>query len=343
MPMTTSVSPISEPNPQLIWDTFQGYVRTSALRAAIDLDLFTAVAEGATTAEGLAKRCDASTRGTRILCDYLTVIGLLLKAGDSYSLTPTSAAFLNRHSPACMASMVYFLNSPKVMAGFTNFREAVRRGGTVLSQGGVTEAELDEWVTFAENMTPIIRFAAEFMAEEAVRTGASPRRVLDIAAGHGMFGIAVARRAPEAEITAQDWPNVLKVAERNARSAGVADRFRWKSGDAFAVPFEDGYDLVLLTNFLHHFDEPTCVTLLRKIYACLNPGGRLLTLEFIPNEDRVTPPIAASFSILMLGLTPAGDAYTMKQLEAMLRQAGFNQNEMKEVPQSPQQLIVSTK
>jgi ubiquinone/menaquinone biosynthesis C-methylase UbiE len=167
--------------------------------------------------------------------------------------------------------------------------------------------------------------------------------VLDIAAGHGLFGIAVAARAPEVEVVAQDWPNVLQVAEENARSAGISQRYRLLPGDAFQVDFGDGHDVVLLTNLLHHFEPPTCVTLLKKVHRCLNPGGRLLTLEFIPNEDGVTPPIAASFSLMMLGLTPAGDAYTMSQHDAMLRAAGFTRNELRQVPQSPQQLILSVK
>src|SRR5437763_16924848 len=104
--MSSAGLSLNEPNPQLVWDTFNAYQRTAALRAAIELDLFTAVGEGATTIEDLSRRSNASPRGTRILCDYLTIIGFLSKSGDSYTLTPTSAAFLDRRSPSCMASMV---------------------------------------------------------------------------------------------------------------------------------------------------------------------------------------------------------------------------------------------
>src|SRR5205823_7368944 len=143
----------------------------------------------------------------------------------------------------------------------------------------------------------------------------------------GLFGIAVASRVPQAQITAQDWANVLEVAKANAQSAGVADRYRLLPGDAFTVEFGTGYDIVLITNFFHHFDENACVTLLKKVSACLNPAGRLMTLEFVPNEDRITPPIPAMFSLMMLGATKAGDAYTMKQYERMLNEAGFRKNE----------------
>lgn len=208
---------------------------------------------------------------------------------------------------------------------------------------GVNEAEMDAWVTFAKSMMPLMKSASEFIAEESVRAVPSIRRVLDIAAGHGLFGLAVAARAPQADIVAQDWPNVLEVAQANARSADVADRYRLLPGDAFSVEFGTGYDIVLATNFFHHFDEKACVTLLKKISACLNPKGRVMTLEFVPNEDRITPPIPAMFSLMMLGATQGGDAYTMKQYERMLGEAGLTKNELKQVPQSPEQLIISAK
>src|SRR5258706_4316757 len=107
---------------------------------------------------------------------------------------------------------------------------------------------------------------------------ASSLRVLDIAAGHGMYGITFAQKNPNAEVTALDWPNVLEVARENALAAGVIDRFKTIEGSAFDVEFGIGYDLVLLTNFLHHFDVAGCETLLRKVHAALGNGGRVVTL-----------------------------------------------------------------
>ena len=332
-----------EPNPALVWDTIHGYQRSAALRAAIDLDLFTTIGSGSTDVSALAQRCEASERGIRILCDFLTVAGLLSKQEGRYGLTPTSSAFLDHRSPAAMTSVIRFLHSPKLLSAFAHLTEVVKQGGTSLPEGGVTEPELDEWVTFAESMTPIIRPAAEFIAELATAEGRHPKRALDIAAGHGVFGILLAQRAPEAQIVAQDWANVLPIAKRNAEAAGVADRYQWLPGDAFKVDFGFGFDSVLLTNFLHHFNKADCERILQRIYECLNPGGRLFILEFVPNPDRVTPPIPASFSLMMLGLTPEGDAYTRQELEAMLHNSGFTHSELLQVPRSPQQVIVSTK
>ena len=100
---------------------------------------------------------------------------------------------------------------------------------------------------------------------------------------------------------------------------------------------------MLLTNFLHHFDEPTCETLLRKVNAALADGGRAVTLESVPNEDRVTPPPAASFAMTMLGTTAAGDAYTLAEYERLFSNAGFSSTEMHELPPTIQQLLISRK
>jgi ubiquinone/menaquinone biosynthesis C-methylase UbiE len=153
----------------------------------------------------------------------------------------------------------------------------------------------------------------------------------------------VGRLAPEAEIVAQDWPNVLGLARRNANEAGIEHRYHEIPGDFFAVELGQNFDLVLLTNFLHHFDHQTCVDILKKIRRSMTAGGRLMTLEFVPNEDRVSPPIPATFSLIMLGTTPSGDAYTKEQLNEMLTEAGFSQNQLVPVPQSPQHVIMSVK
>jgi hypothetical protein len=109
------------------------------------------------------------------------------------------------------------------------------------------------------------------------------------------------------------------------------------------VDLGSDYDLVLLTNFLHHFDIPSCETILRKVRAALAPTGQVVTLEFVPNDDRVSPPTAAAFSLTMLGWTPAGDAYTFAEYERMFRNAGYSRNEIHPLPSSPQSVIVSRK
>jgi ubiquinone/menaquinone biosynthesis C-methylase UbiE len=169
------------------------------------------------------------------------------------------------------------------------------------------------------------------------------RTVLDVAAGHGMFGITLAKFNPHLAVTALDWRGVLAVAEQHAREAGVAERFHTIAGSAFEVPFGEGYDLVLLPNFLHHFDPPGCERILDKARAALAPGGRLVIVEFMPDDDRLGPPDAVRFALVMLSSTPAGDAYTFAEYQDMLRKTGFGPPTMHELPPTPSRVVIAAK
>jgi len=334
---------MQQPSPALLFQTINAYQRTEALKAAIELEVFTAVGEGNTTAQEIGQRSGASERGIRILCDFLCIMGFLNKTGQTYSLTPDSAVFLDKKSPAYMGGATEFMLSPVLTAGFKDFAAAVRKGGVAASAEGTIAPDHPVWVDFARAMAPMMALPAELIAKLVDPEAKQKLKILDIAAGHGLYGIAFAKKNPQAEVVALDWTNVLEVAKENARNASVAARYSTIAGSAFDVNYGEGYDLVLLTNFLHHFDHSTCEILLRKVHAALADGGRAVTLEFVPNEDRISPPDAAAFSVMMLGSTPAGDAYTFSELERMMTAAGFGKSEIHQLPPSIQQAVISEK
>ena len=124
----------SQPSPDLFFDTVTAYQKTAALKAAVDLNLFTVMADGPLTAAEVAARCHAAARSTRILCDYLTVLGFLTKSDDRYSLTPDSAVFLSRKSPAYAGGAAEFLLSDPLTSAFAHLADSVRKGGTAEPQ-----------------------------------------------------------------------------------------------------------------------------------------------------------------------------------------------------------------
>lgn len=330
-----------QPSPIPFFEALHGYQLTEAMRAALDLDLFSAIAESDGSPAQIAARVRADARGVRILCDFLTTHGFLEKAQHSYALAPNSAAFLVRSSPAYLGNTVEFLLARDLVEGFRDLTGCVRRGGTTLSAAGTMETQHPVWVKFARVMGPVIGMSAPKLAELGDPSGDRPLRVLDLAAGHGLFGIAFAQRNPQAHVTAQDWAPVLEVAQEHARRAGVSDRYRLLPGDAFTAELGTEYDVVLLTNFLHHFDAPTCSRLLQRVADSLKAGGVAVTLEFVPNPDRVTPPPTARFALTMLATTASGDAYTFAEYEGMFRGAGFGRSTLHPLSDSPQSVIVS--
>ena len=329
-------------NPGLVFDMMQAHQRTAALKTAIDLDVFTAVGAGPCDAASIARHAKASERGIRILCDFLVINGVLAKENGKYQHTPTSAAFLDPRSPACMASVAQFLSAPALLEPFARLTDVVRDGRTTLAGDGTVEPDNPVWVLFAENMAQMTGPLAGPLAAVALEGKTGEVRVLDIAAGHGLYGIEVAKQNPQAQITGLDWAAVLQVALRNAEKAGVKDRYTMLPGSAFDVEFGGPYDVVLLTNFLHHFDKPTNVGLLKNVRAALKPGGRAATLEFVPNEDRVSPPMSAAFAMTMLASTADGDAYTLSELSAMYAEAGFKGVKAHSIPALPQTIVVGT-
>ncbi len=341
--MASTPQAAEAPSPAIVLQTLTAYQRSAALRTAIELDLFRAIGEGPGDVQSLAKKCSASERGMRILCDYLTVIGLLTKEDGHYRHTSASALFLDPRSPACLAATARFLGNPALHEPFAHLTEIVRKGTTTLAGQGSVEPENPIWVEFAHSMAPMMAPMAAPLGSIVLDGRHGAVQVLDIAAGHGLFGIEVAKQNPKAQVVAVDWAPVLDVAHANAKKAGVADRYTKLPGSAFDVEYGGPYDIALVTNFLHHFDPPTCVGLLKKVHGALKPGGSAAALEFVPNEDRVSPPMSAAFSMTMLASTASGDAYTFRELAAMYREAGFRDVTAHPVRTGPHTVVIGHK
>jgi 2-polyprenyl-3-methyl-5-hydroxy-6-metoxy-1,4-benzoquinol methylase len=339
VPSTAPATQARPPSPFRLFQAINAFHLSDAIRSAVELEVFTAIGAGHRTAPAIARQCSIAERGARILGDFLVVHGFLTKSGPDYALTDDSAMFLDRKSPAYIGSGVKFLLNDTLRRHLLELPDAVRHGGAM--DQSIIDPEAQVWVEFARSMAPMMVMASQELAKLVVGDTTRPLKVLDIAAGHGLFGIAVLRAAPNARVAAVDWKNVLEVAQENAEKFGVADRFSTLPGSIFDVEIGSGYDLVLLPNFVHHFDVATNEKLLRKLHAGIVPGGRLANLEFVPNADRVSPPMQATFALIMLAETPGGDAYTRAELESMASNAGFIEHEFHAMPPSPHSVLIS--
>ncbi|MEO6739972.1 MAG: methyltransferase [Chthoniobacteraceae bacterium] len=338
-----SPTPASPPSPQAFFETINAFQRTGALKAAVELGVFTMIGATHSTAAEIAALCQCPERGIRILCDNLAILGFLTKDSSRYALTPSSAAFLDRNSPAYFGDAVKFLLAPGLTEAFTDLASTIRLGRLHTTEHGTTAPDHPAWVEFARAMGPLMGPAANGAAELVPLDSSRDTRVLDISASHGAYGIAFAKKNPRAHLVALDWENVLAVTEENAESAGIADRFRKIVGSAFTADLGSDYDAVLVPNFLHHFNIAECTGFLRRVHTSLRPGGRVVIVEFVPNEDRVTPPAAASFSLVMLGTTPEGDAYTFAEYRTMLTEAGFQHATLHPLPPTAESAVIAAK
>jgi ubiquinone/menaquinone biosynthesis C-methylase UbiE len=324
------------PNPQQVFAMFGASQQSAALLAAIHLDLFTALADGPLTAAELGKKINASERGTRTLADYLCIPGLLRKQDGRYSLSPTAQVFLNRRSPAAIADAANWWD-------FISQQLSAERMVAVVRQGGNVEgiAPPEAWVIFARSMGVIARLPAKAIAEKiAAPLLAQGGKVLDVAGGHGEYGIAVARHAPKAEVTILDGAPVLAVARENADKAGLGARYHTLAGSI--IPGSEGevelkpeYNLILVTGFLHMFSPKTNEAIMAKVKRALAPGGAVIVEDFIPNPDRISPPMAAGFSLTMLFGTAEGDSYTEAEFRQMFAAAGFSHFERHQLGELP--------
>ncbi|MBI2681844.1 MAG: class I SAM-dependent methyltransferase [Acidobacteriales bacterium] len=328
-------------SPERIFNAFNAFQHSAILKTAIELEVFSAIAAGHNQVSTLASQAKASERGIRILCDALTIMELLLKSGNSYQLTPDAEFFLVKGKPSYLGDAARFLLADHIRESYDHLTEAVRQGGTALAGDGTVSTENPVWVDFARGMMPMMMPASQAIAALLAPRLKGAARVLDIAAGHGLFGIMIAKSVPGAQIEALDWKAVLAVATENAQRFGVADRHHTRPGSAFETEFGTGYDAVLLTNFLHHFDEATNIRLLKRVRDALKPGGAAVILEFVPNDDRVTPPSAAWFPVIMLANTPHGDAYTYAELKRMCESAGLAKAELHPAGPSPESIVLA--
>ncbi|MEV0804796.1 class I SAM-dependent methyltransferase [Micromonospora sp. NPDC050200] len=311
---------------KLLHDIARGYVKTALLRTALEMRVFDLLTDGPQDADAVATKVGANPRGMRILLDALAGIGLLRTIKDRYALLPGSDDLLVSTGAHYFGGAIRLSASDWEWDAQKHLIDAVRHGGTVTETHALTP-EFDFWEEFANHTSWFNNGAAELMAENLI-PWAKDRdsvEVLDVACSHGSYGFTFAQREPRARVTGLDWPNVLEVTARNAERLGVRDRVRLISGDMFSVPLGGPYDIVMLTNVLHHFSERQATELLSRVATAVKPGGRIAVVghTFEEHDSPETNPLPYMFSVIMLVQTHEGETHSVNTYRKMLSAAGF--------------------
>jgi ubiquinone/menaquinone biosynthesis C-methylase UbiE len=343
MRMTKQSAEPNRPAPTAtrILDMASGYEPALILEAAVRVGVFDVLDNHPSTLDEVIVRTGASERGLRALLNALVGLRLLVRYGERYALTDESAAYLVTTSPTYQGHMCKHV-SRHLLPRWMRLTEAVHTGKPSRAvneqdDGGAYFRE------FVEDIFPMSYEAARALAVElGVATGAGPVSVLDLAAGSGVWGVALAEASPHVRVTAVDWPAVLPVTRRVAARHGVANRFRFIEGDVLAADFGRGYHVATLGHILHSEGEERSRQLLRKTFDAMAPGGTAVIAEFVADEGRTDRPDALIFAVTMLVNTDAGGTFTFGEMAAWLADAGFVNVRELDAP-GPAPLILATR
>lgn len=329
------------PSARRILDIASGYEPALILEAAVRLGVFDVLDDRPMPVEAVVERTQTSLRGMRILLNALVALHLLDRYGDLYALTDESAAYLVSSSPRYQGHMCKHV-SRHLLPRWMRLTEAVQTGRPVRAVNEPDDGG-PYFRTFVEDIFPMSYDAARDLARELrVAEASAPVRVLDLAAGSGVWGVALAEASPHVTVTAIDWPAVLPVTRKVAQRHGVAERVRFVEGNLLDADFGCGNHIATLGHIIHSEGEARSRQLLRKTFDALVAGGTIVIAEFIANEDRTGPPDAMIFAVTMLVGTDAGDTFTFGEMSEWLRAAGFEDARKLEA-EGPAPLILATK
>jgi ubiquinone/menaquinone biosynthesis C-methylase UbiE len=338
MARKTRKAPLS---PALIMEDLAGAWRSRALVAAVELDVFTHIAEGKRTVKEVAEAAGASPHGMTRLLDALASIHYLRKSGSRYVLQPVSAAFLVRGRKTYLGAFAQALSLTWNL--WEHMAEAVKNGRpheavNIAEKGRQFFPKLVAGL-FPGNFAASVAAVSHFSKKER-RT---IHKILDVAAGSGAWSLAFAQAIPQARVTSMDLPEMTQTTRGFVEKLGVAARYEYLEGDLRQTDFgRDTYDLVILGHIVHSEGETHGKELLRKSYAALRPGGKLLIAEFIPNDSRTGPAMPLLFGLNMLLQTEEGNVFTLREYHTWLKAAGFPKVATIPVP-PPSTVILATK
>jgi ubiquinone/menaquinone biosynthesis C-methylase UbiE len=319
--MAASIEPLVTPARllQFAW----GFAVPLMIDAAVRRRLFDALDRGPKTAAALAAETGIFERGACAALNALTSVELLSKDPEGrYSLTPESALFLVSAKPSFLGG-VFRHASVDLIPRWLALNEIVRTGAPARDVDGAAGGAA-HFHGFVEDIFPLSYPAARALADALVsEAGDAPLRALDVAAGAGVWGVALAQRSPRVRVTAVDWPQVLDAPRRVARRFGVDDRLETRAGDLFEVDFGGDYQIATLGHILHSFGPSRSRALLAKVRQALAPGGVIVIAEFLVDEARAAQTNALIFAVNMLVNTEEGDAYSFSEIAGWLKEAGF--------------------
>ena len=327
--------------PERIMQFAWGYAPTLAIETAIRHRIFDVLDAGPKTLAETVAATGASERGVRVIMNMLAGLGFLAKSGDTYSLTPESETFLVSTKPSFQGG-IFKHTSQQLVPKWLQLNEIVATGkpACAVNEEGDGSAFFQ---VFVHDIFPLSYPSATVLAKHlALDQRQGEVRVLDLAAGSGVWGIALAQNADNVSVTAFDWSGVLPATRSMVERFGLTPRFAFIAGDLNTTPFGEGYDVATLGHILHSEGATKSKRLLKKTFDSLASGGTIAIAEFLVNADRTGPPGSLIFAANMLVNTEDGDTFSFEEISEWLRDAGFVNPRLLDAP-GPSPLVLATK
>ncbi|MGA9072605.1 MAG: methyltransferase [Candidatus Sulfotelmatobacter sp.] len=317
--------------PDRLDQMIRGYMPSRCILTALELDIFTAVGDGA-NAEQIGARIHANARAVAMLLNALVALGLLSKSGDDYKNTVESARFLVQGSKDNHRNGL--LHTANIWHRWSTLTDAVRTGTRI----PVDYDDTPEWTrNFIAGMQRNAKARAPLVVKALGTAGV--RRILDLGGGSGAYSIAFAKACPYVQCEILDIPEVVPLTSEYVSQAGVSAQVSLRAGDMLQDDFSSGYDLIMLNAICHMFSEEQNQDIFRRAHQALARNGRLVVQDFILNPDKTGPQHAALFSLNMLVATEAGASYSELEYTNWMNAAGFTDVRRIDLP-GPSDLIV---
>lgn len=309
--------------PEKIMQYAWGYAPPLIIEAALRNGVFDALENGPQTVAQAAGVTGASERGLTSIMNALIGLQLLTRdVSGAYALTPDSAEFLVSSRAGFLGGFVKH-TSRQLIPKWLDLADIVRTG----SPSRRVNSEEDGSAFFEEFVSDIfpMSYGSACAAANAlgVASATQPVRVLDLAAGSGVWSIALAQHSPMVTVTAVDWPNILEITRKTAARFGLADRFQFVAGNLDSVDFGRGHHIAVLGHILHSEGVERSRGLLRKTSEALVSGGTIVIGEFLVDADRRGPLQGLIFDVNMLVNTEAGRTYSFEEIRGWLQESGF--------------------
>lgn len=336
-------TPASAPvTPERIFQFAWGYAPPLVLEAAIRHRVFDVLDSGPMSLHQIHEATGASERGLTAILNFLVGLDFLRKDPEgNYSLAPESAAFLVSTKPGFQGGIIRH-TSEQLLPNWLQLNRVVATGTPAISvnqQGPGSEF----FHQFVNDIFPMSYSVAQELAGHlSLKDASGLVSVLDLAAGSGVWGIALAQSCEQVQVTAVDWPAVIPVTRATVDRFGLTDRFTFSEGDLREADFGSEHNIATLGHILHSEGVERSKALLQKTFLALAPGGIIAIAEFLVNADRTGPLNGLTFAINMLVNTDCGDTFSFKEISSWLTEAGFL--DARTLPtHGPSPLILATK